>query len=75
MARLYRRSPKPSRILGYDENGLVCMTWGERQHLTWEFWDTYVDEAYGIVDNKNDWIEDSPVDVNKLNSYLQKITA
>ena len=63
-------------IEGYNEIGPVCMTWGKRQQMTWEFWDKYVDEAYGIVDNKNDWMgDDSPVDVEKLQAYLDEITA
>lgn len=59
----------------YDSEGITCMTWGKCQKMTWAFWDARVDEAYGIVDNRNDWmIEDSPVDVVKLDGYLQEIT-
>jgi hypothetical protein len=62
-------------LCGYDEDGLTCMTWGKRQRMTWDFWDARVDEAYGIVDNKDEWLgEDSPVDVEKLDAYLQEIT-
>lgn len=62
-------------IEGYDERGITCMTWGRRQFMTWEFFDRYVDEAYGIVDNVDPWLgEDSPVDVEKLNAYLEEIT-
>lgn len=61
-------------ITGYNEVGPVCVTWGKRQQMTWEFWDVRVDEAYGIVDNRDDWLEDSPVDVKKLDGYLQEIT-
>lgn len=60
---------------GYDDEGITCMTWGRRQRMTWSFWDARIDEAYGIVDNANDWLgEDSPVDVEKLDSYLKEIT-
>lgn len=58
----------------YDIDGLTCMTWGKRQRMTWTFWDERCDEAYGIVDNRNDWLEDSPVDVEKLDGYLAEIT-
>lgn len=61
---------------GYDPEGLWCMTWGKRVKMTWDFWDARIDEAYGIVDNKNHWMEqDSPVDVELLDSYLEEITA
>jgi hypothetical protein len=58
----------------YDEYGITCMTWGKRQRLTWAFWDDRVDEAYGIVDNKDDWVGDSPIDVVKLDAFLDEIT-
>jgi len=59
----------------YDEEGITCTTWGKPQKMTWDFWDARVDEAYGIVDNRNDWMaENSPVDVVKLDAYLQEIT-
>jgi hypothetical protein len=60
---------------GFDGEGLICMTWGKRQKMTWRFWDARLDEAYGIVDNKNEWMHDtSPVDVEKLQGYLDEIT-
>jgi hypothetical protein len=58
----------------YSENGLWCMTWGRKQFMTWDFWDARVDEAYAIVDNKNKWQGDSPVDVETLDGYLEEIT-
>jgi len=61
-------------LTGYNKNGVTCMTWGKKQFMTWDFWDRRVDEAYGIVDNRNDWLEDSPVDVEKLDAYLDEIT-
>ena len=65
----------PHCLTGWDENGLTCMTWGEEQFMTWEFWDARVNQAYAIVDNRNDWLgKDSPVDVNKLDGYLEEIT-
>ena len=61
--------------MAYYDGILVCETWGKRQIMTWEFWDKYVDEAYGIVDNKDEWLGDkSPVDIQLLDSYLVEIT-
>jgi len=60
---------------GYDEADIEIMTWGKRQAMSWGFWDRRVDEAYGIVDNKNYWMaEDSPVDIEKLDAYLKLIS-
>lgn len=59
---------------GYDADGITCTTWGQRQVMSWPFWDNRIDEAYGIVDNRNDWMgNDSPVDVIKLDGYLKEI--
>jgi hypothetical protein len=60
--------------MAYTDGQLRCMTWGKAQPLTWAFWDKYCDEAYGIVDNRDDWVENSPVDVQKLDGYLDEIT-
>lgn len=32
----------------YDEHGLTCVTWGQLQPMTWDFWLEYVDEAWCI---------------------------
>lgn len=54
-----------------DYEGLYCVTWGKEQKMTWDFLFNYCDEFYGVLDNKN-WA-DSPLDVEKLNSYLAEI--
>jgi len=61
-------------LVGYDLDGPICVTWGKLQHMTWRFWNQYCDEAYGIVDNRDRFLEHSPVDVNRLESYLKEIT-
>lgn len=63
-------------VYGYDDQSIVCTTWGRRQRMSWKFWDKRVDEAFGIVDNRNAWMGDSsPVDLQKLDGYLKEITA
>jgi hypothetical protein len=52
----------------------VCETWAVKQPMTWRFWDRFVDECYAVVDDKDKWVTNSPVDVNKLSSLLQAIT-
>jgi len=58
-----------------DDIGITCTTWGRKQPMTWDFWDARVDEAYGIVDNRNEWMgDDSPVDVEEMDRQLKEIT-
>jgi hypothetical protein len=44
--------------------------------MTWAFWDKYAEEAYGIVDNKDVWVDPAtnPLNIEKLNGYLNEIT-
>jgi hypothetical protein len=67
-------SPKYEKLAGYNEVGPVCVTWGRLQQMTWEFWDIFVDEAFGIVDNRNNFMgSNSPVDIEKFDNYLKQI--
>ena len=61
--------------LAYDYLGLACVTWGKRQAMTWAFLDAYCVLAVGVVDDRDKWLgADSPVDVDKLDSYLMELT-
>jgi hypothetical protein len=70
----YQQNACPHCATGWTDDFITCMTWGRRQKMTWAFWDARVDEAYAIVDNKDDWIGDSPIDVVALDDYLKEIT-
>jgi hypothetical protein len=51
------------------------MTWGVRQKMTADFWKTRVLEAYGVIDDRDQWLgKDSPLDVDLMDSWLQEIT-
>lgn len=41
-------------VYGYADGKFMCITWGERQSMTEAFFQTYVDEAYGLV--SPDWL-------------------
>lgn len=41
-------------LTGYDDDGAMLISWGERYRMTWAFFKRYVDEAYAIVDRA--WI-------------------
>ena len=70
----YARLPNLSRVIGWNDKGLWCVTWGVEQFMTWDFWDARVNQAYAVVDNRNEWQGESPVDVEKLDTYLKEIT-
>jgi hypothetical protein len=36
-------------VAAVDSTGLVCITWGARQAMTWAFFTTYCDEAYAVI--------------------------
>lgn len=42
-------------IVGWDGDGLIGITWGQRQRITWEFFLTYCSEAYVIL--SPDWAD------------------
>lgn len=37
-------------IVGYDQDGLICISWGQRYRMTWGFFAKYCDEAYALID-------------------------
>ncbi len=61
-------------LSGYTVKGPVCVTWGRKQQMTWAFVMKYCDEMYGIVDNRDRFLKQSPVDVEKLERYLEEIS-
>ena len=63
-------------VVGYNSRGLTCITWGSLKRMTWQFWDTYCDEAYALIGP--DWIEKNGVspsgfDIATLTSDLAAI--
>jgi|GEM_PF-238013 len=63
-------------IIGYDEGGLICVTWGAIKRMTWTFWDTYCDEAYAVL--SPDWFNGqkpapSGFDMAQLSQDLQLV--
>jgi hypothetical protein len=60
-------------LSGYTTKGPVCVTWGRKQQMTWAFLKKYCDELYGIVDNTDKFVKNSPIDVEKLEQYLSQL--
>lgn len=44
-------------VVAYDERGLTVVTWGAIKRMTWQFWDTYCDEAYALL--SEDWMKNN----------------
>jgi hypothetical protein len=42
-------------LAGYDADGAKVISWGQYYTMTWDFFEKYVDEVYGIADST--WIE------------------
>lgn len=61
----------------FDQTGVWIVTWGTRVHVTWKFWDKYVDECYAIVDQVDKWVNPAtdPLNIPLLKSYLATIQA
>lgn len=60
-------------LTDYDDDGLICITWGQRKRMTWRWFSAYCDEAYALL--SPDWVTgDSPApsgfDLKQLQSDL-----
>lgn len=61
----------------YDADHAVCITWGQRLAMTWDFFNTYCDEAYAVL--TADWAlpgkkAPSGFDIDALKSDLVLVT-
>lgn len=46
-------------LVAYDADGMTCVTWGQLQKLTWDWWAMYGSEAYALL--RREWIEKSGI--------------
>jgi hypothetical protein len=65
-------------IVGYDADGLTCVTWGSAKRMTWEFFLAYCDEAYAVL--SGDWTgidakAPNGFDVSQLQKDLKAVAA
>ena len=63
-------------LKAYDKTtGLItCVTWGDIKQMTQAFANRYLDEAYAVVDDRDKFVPNSPVDVPTLDNILKEIT-
>ena len=57
-------------VVGYDLEGVTCVTWGELQRITWRFVMWYFDEAIACL--SGDWTK-CPIATDGLADVLQEI--
>lgn len=62
-------------VVAYDGRGLTVVTWGTTQRMTWQFWDTYCDEAYALLSDA--WVSGGKnpagMDTQQLIADMQSI--
>ena len=61
--------------LGYGNSGMAVCSWGDIYHMTWAFWQQFVDEAYAVV--SANWLKQSGISPTglDLNGLLQDSAA
>ncbi len=59
----------------YNSTGPICVTWGQRQQMTWEWFAAYCDEAFAIAQSREPFVCNSPIDVGKLDMLLEEVQA
>jgi hypothetical protein len=62
-------------VPGYTRHGPVCVTWGRKQQMSWDFMDKYSDEAYVIIDDVNTPEKKQNLDEEKINAFLKGCAA
>lgn len=64
-------------MVGYDSSYVYFITWGRVTKMTWNFWHTYVDEAYAVVTEdffKKGGRTARGFDVERLQSMLNELS-
>jgi hypothetical protein len=49
-------------VVGYDADGLVAVTWGRLQRMTWAFWDACAHEAYVCLPSEYSRLPSRPLE-------------
>jgi hypothetical protein len=57
-------------VPGYTAFGPVCVTWGQKQQMSWAFLKKYCDEAYAVIDAINTAKKKRALDSKKITAFL-----
>jgi len=60
-------------VPGYTRTGPVCVTWGRKQQMSWNFFDKYCDEAYAVIDAPDTPKKRRLIDWNKVDEFLTRL--
>lgn len=58
-------------VPGYTKDGPVCVTWGRKQQMSWEFVNKYCEEAWTIIDAFDTPEKMRTLDEEKINKSLK----
>jgi hypothetical protein len=64
-------------MTAYTSQGLNCVTWGQLQNMSWDFFETYCDEAYVFLSpewRKNTGLAPSGLSYGLLTADLNQVT-
>ena len=60
-------------VTGYTALGPTCVTWGQKQRMSWDFFREYCDEAYAIIDAIDTSKKRRTLDRAKLDKFLKTL--
>ena len=61
-------------LVGADDTGPLCVTWGELRRMTWAWWDAATDEAYALLSDR--WMHSNRAPPGfKLTALLEDMRA
>lgn len=62
-------------IIGWTTVGPVCITWGQRQQMTWAWYFKYCEEAYAVIDALNTAKKQAIYHAARIDDYLGRMAA
>jgi hypothetical protein len=60
-------------VTGYTTLGPTCVTWGQKQRMSWEFFEKYCDEAYAVIDALDTAKKRRAFDTSRIERFLTKL--
>jgi hypothetical protein len=60
-------------IASYNSVGPICVTWSQRQQMSWGFFSRYCDECFSVIDASNSFAA-GVIDPAKVDEHLSNVT-
>jgi len=61
-------------VTGYTTLGPTCVTWGQKQRMSWAFFAKYCDEAYAVIDELDTPRKRRALDTAKIERFLNTLS-